>query len=185
MSFLSLASMAAETAADAAHGGESGGLPQFDPTWWPSQLFWLAVTFGFLYWLMSAKFLPAIGGAIEERRNRIADDRDQAATFHKDAEAAEAAYNQALADAKAKAQAIAGKTREETEETVARMQAETDTTVANQIAAAEERINAMKNDAAAKVREAAAETTKTIVEALIDETPTADAIEDALRSARA
>ena len=122
MSFLALATMAAETAADA-HGEAAAGLPQLDPTWWPSQLFWLVVTFGVLYWLMAGKFLPAIGAAIEERRDRIADDLDQAAEFRKQAEDAEKAYEQALADAKAKAQAIAADTRAEVDAEIAKMQA--------------------------------------------------------------
>ena len=108
MSIFAIASTYAGAAAEAAHGeAASAGLPQLDPTWWPSQLFWLAITFGVLYWLMAGKFLPAIGGAIEERRDRIADDLDQASDFKREAEEAEDAYNQSLADAKAKAQAIA------------------------------------------------------------------------------
>ena len=63
-----------------------------------------SITFGVLYWLMAGKFLPAIGGAIEERKDRIADDLDQAGDFKRQAEDAENAYNQALSDAKAKAQ---------------------------------------------------------------------------------
>ena len=84
--------MMSAAAAETAHGGEaaSASLPQLDPTWWPSQLFWLALTFGVLYWLMAGKFLPTLGGAIEERRDRIADDLDQAAEFRRQAEDAEA-----------------------------------------------------------------------------------------------
>ena len=182
MSLLAIASMAAETAADA-HGGSSGGLPQLDPTWWPSQLFWFALTFGGLYWLMAGKFLPAIGAAIEERRNRVADDLDQASEFKTQAEAAEAAYEQALADAKAKAQGIAAETRAEMDTEIARLQAATDADLEKLLAAAEERIATMKADAAVKVREAAADTTKAIVEALIDETPTPDAVSAAIEKA--
>ena len=53
VNLISVAAAAAETASS--HGGEaaSAGLPQLDPTWWPSQSFWLALTFGVLYWLMA------------------------------------------------------------------------------------------------------------------------------------
>ncbi len=175
MSIFTLITSAAETAA--AHGDEaaSAGLPQLDPSSWPSQLFWLTFTFGILYALMHTKFLPAIGGAIEERRDRIADDLDKASEFKREADDAENAYNQALADAKAKAQGIAAETRAEVDKDIAEMQAGTDAALEQQVAAAEARITGMKADAAAKVREAAAETARAIVETLIDEAPTSDA----------
>ncbi len=172
---------AAAAAEEAAHGAaESGGLPQLDMSTWPSQLFWLAVTFGILYWLMAGRFLPAIGGAIEERRDRIADDLDQASDFKRQADEAEDAYNQSLADAKAKAQGIAADTRAEVDAEIAEMQAETDAKLQDKLDAAEARINDMKEEATAKVDEAAANATRAIVERLIDEAPTDDAVARAM-----
>ena len=181
MSVFAFVSAAAAAAGEAAHDAEaSGGLPQLDMSTWPSQLFWLAVTFGVLYWLMAGRFLPAIGGAIEERRDRIADDLDTASEFRGQAEAAEAAYNQALADAKAKAQGIAADTRAEVDAEIAEMQAETDAKLQAHVEAAEARINDMKEEAAAKVGEAASDATRAIVERLIDEAPTDDAVARAM-----
>lgn len=183
MSIFAIVSTYAGAAAEAAHGeASSAGLPQLDPTWWPSQLFWLVITFGFLYWLMAGKFLPAIGGAIEERRDRIADDLDQASEFKREAEEAESAYNQSLADAKAKAQGIAAKTRSEMDEEIANMQADTDATVEKQIATADVRIADMKTAASAKVKDAASDTARAIVEALIDEAPTSAAAAKAVNA---
>ena len=177
MSLLFLTAAAAAAPAGEAAGG---GLPQMDFSTYPSQIFWLAITFGFLYWVFSTMILPRLGGAIEERRDRIADDLDQAAEFRRQAEEAEKAYNDALAAARAKAQSIAAETRAEVEAEIAGMQSEADAKAAADIAAAEDRINAMKTDAAAKVREAAADVAKTIVGTLIDETPTDDAVTAAI-----
>lgn len=137
MSIHAFATMAAAAVADTHGETSSAGLPQLDPTWWPSQLFWLALTFGVLYWLMAGKFLPAIGSGIETRRNRVADDLDHAAEFKKQAENAEAAYGKALFDARAKAQAIAAETRTDVDNEIAALQAKTDASVADQIAKAE------------------------------------------------
>jgi F-type H+-transporting ATPase subunit b len=179
-SFLVAASAAA---APEAHEAASAGLPQLDPSSWPSQLFWLALTFGVLYWLMAGKFLPSLGGAIEERRDRVADDLDQAGEFKRQAQDAETAYNKALADARAKAQGIAADTRGEMDKEIAGLQADTDAALDKQLAAAEARIAKMKTDAAAKVREAAADTTRAVVEALIDEAPTDEAVAKAIAAA--
>lgn len=177
--------MSAVSAAEEAHAeAGSAGLPQLDPTWWPSQLFWLAITFGILYWLMHARFLPALGGAIEERRDRIADDLDQASEFKRQAEDAEEAYKSALADAKAKAQGIAAEKRAEVDKEIADLQAETAAALDKQLAGAEARIADMKRQAAEKVGDAAAETARAVVEALIDEAPTEETAARAVAAVR-
>lgn len=182
MSIFALPLLVAAAFAEAVEA-ETSGLPQLDPSWWPSQLFWLAVTFGVLYWLMSARFLPALGGAIEERRDRIADDLDQASEFRRQAEEAETAYNKALADARAKAQAIAADKRAEVDAEIAKMQGETDAVLEKEFETAEARIAEMTAEASTKVREAASETARAIVEALIDEAPTKDAVDRAMGAA--
>lgn len=178
----SFAAAAAETAGHAEEA-KSGGLPQFDASSFPSQIFWLVIMFGLLYWILSTFVLPKIGGVIEERRDRIADDLDTASEFKRKAEDAEAKYNQDLADAKAKAQSIAAETRDVLDAEIAEMQTEADAKADADIAAAETRIAEMKTQATAKVREAATETTRAVVEILIDERPTEDAIKAAMPSA--
>jgi F-type H+-transporting ATPase subunit b len=166
-----LAAAAAEVS-EAHAEADKGGLPQLDVATWPSQLFWLALIFGLLYWLMSTHFLPRIGRTIEERRDRIADDLDKAAEQKQKAEDAEKAYKQSLADATAKARAIAAETRAKVNAELAAMTTEADKKAADSIAKAEARIAAMKADASRKVKEAAVETSRSVVAALIDETPT-------------
>lgn len=180
---LTLAMLARAAEPAAGEAAAKTGLPQMDVSTFPSQLFWLALTFGFLYWLMSTIVLPRLGGAIEERRDRIADDFDQAAEFRRMAEGAQKAYESDLADAKARARAIAAEKRAELDEELAERQREADAKAAAAIEAAEARIAAMQADKAAKVREAAADTTRAVVEALIDEKPTAEAVDAAIARA--
>ena len=178
--------IAAAAATEVPHGAEeaaSGGLPQFDPSSFPSQLFWLAVTFGFLYWIMSSMVLPRLGGTIEERRDRIADDFDQAAEFKRQAEEAERNYNQSLADAKAKSQAIAAEKRAEIDAEISKMQAEADAKDEVTLKAAEAKLVELKDAATAKIRDAASDTASSIVSALIDETPADDAVSSAVEQA--
>lgn len=180
MKIILFLALAANEVTPAGEDHSSGGLPQLDLSNWPSQLFWLAIFFGALYWLMASYFLPRIGAMIEERRDRIADDLDQAAESKQQAEGAEKAYAKALADATAKAQAIAAETRARLAGEIAEMSAEAEAKADEALAAAEARIAAMKTDASKKVREAAAETARAVVAALIDETPTAEAVAAAM-----
>jgi F-type H+-transporting ATPase subunit b len=89
------------------HGASSsGGMPQLDPSTFAPQLFWLVVTFLALYWVMSKVALPRVGGVIANRATKIASDLDQAAKLKAQAEEVSAAYQKALADARAQATAL-------------------------------------------------------------------------------
>ncbi|MEM9837817.1 MAG: F0F1 ATP synthase subunit B', partial [Pseudomonadota bacterium] len=155
-----LVATGAAIAAEAASGEAEGGLPQSDVSTFASQIFWLLIAFVILYLLVARQFLPRIGGVIEERRQRIADDFDKAAEFKRQAEEAEAAYKQALADARARASRIAQDTRDQIDADIKTMQAETDEKLAGEIAAAETRIAETSAKAAETVRQAARDTTR-------------------------
>jgi F-type H+-transporting ATPase subunit b len=85
--------------ADAAHG--SGGLPQFDPTSFPSQWFWLAVTFAIMYLVFSRRSLPAISSVIENRREHVQNDLETAERLRNEAETVQNAYETGLDSARA------------------------------------------------------------------------------------
>jgi F-type H+-transporting ATPase subunit b len=98
------------TEAGDGHGG--GTFPPFDPASFPSQLLWLAITFGLFYLFLKKVVLPKIGGILEVRRDRIMQDLDQAARMKEEADAAMAAYAQELAEARQKANAIGQEARD-------------------------------------------------------------------------
>ncbi|HEV2265096.1 MAG TPA: F0F1 ATP synthase subunit B' [Stellaceae bacterium] len=79
-------------------------MPQFDVATFPTQLVWLAITFIALYLVMTLVGLPRVGGIIAKRRDRITGDLDKAQRMKAEAEAVIAAYERALAEARAKAQ---------------------------------------------------------------------------------
>ena len=82
-------------------------MPQLNPLDWAPQIIWLVITFGILYVLMKRVALPRIGSVIEARHARIAGDIEAADKLRRETQKAIAAYEQALAEAKAKAHAIA------------------------------------------------------------------------------
>src|SRR5258706_16099216 len=87
------------------------GLPQMNVGTFPSQIFWLVVTFGLLFLVLWRKTLPMIEGAIGQRRGRIEGDLGTAEGFRKEAQAAFAAYEAALAQARARAHQLADENR--------------------------------------------------------------------------
>lgn len=95
------------TATTQAHGGAAehgGAFPPFDSTHFASQLIWLAITFGLLYYLMSRVALPRVANILENRSAKIASDLEAARAAQAQAEAAQVAHEKTLAEAKAKAQ---------------------------------------------------------------------------------
>lgn len=82
------------------------GLPQLDPSTYPSQLFWLVVSFGALYLLMSRVALPAVQQAQDNRRGKIRGDIDAAAAANAEAKLLNAALEKDLADVQSRARGI-------------------------------------------------------------------------------
>ena len=82
-------------------------MPQFDPDTFAPQLIWLAITFIGLYFVMARMALPRIGNAIEHRRDRIANDLDQAQALKEATDRAIASYEERLAEARSRAHSLA------------------------------------------------------------------------------
>jgi len=168
--------------AQAAAEHASSGLPQLDVTTFPSQIFWLAVTCVVLFQLMNKVALPRIASVLEERADAIADDLDRAEEFRRRAAEAEDAYQQALADARAKAQTIAAETRAEIQKDVDAALARADAEIAARAAESETRIREIRDQALAAVDEVATDTAGAIVEALMPEAMDAAAVKAAVQS---
>src|SRR5207237_10376678 len=101
------------TSTQHAPAGEHGAkFPPFDSTYFASQLVWLALTFGALYLLMSRIALPRIGAILEARRGHLSEDLAQADQLGAQSQAVLAAHEQALSDARGRAQSIESQARQ-------------------------------------------------------------------------
>jgi len=168
--------MASETHTETTHtetqvpGGEahaSGGFPPFDGTTFPSQLLWLAITFGLFYYLMSKVALPRIAGILEDREDRIAGDLAEADRLKRETDEAIAAYEQALAEARGKAHGIARTTREKLEADVDAKRHAVENDLQAKLSDAEQRIAGIKAEAMAGVDSIASDAAEAIVTSLI------------------
>jgi len=166
-------------------GGHGGKFPPFESHTFASQVLWLAIVFIALYWLMSRVALPRIGSILEARRAQIAGDLAEAQRLKDQSDAAIAAYEKALAEARARAQALANETREK-EAAAAEVRRKTlEAELNTKIAEAEKSIAVTRSSAMANVRGIAAEAASAIVERLVGVAPAgqevANAVGDALK----
>jgi F-type H+-transporting ATPase subunit b len=161
-------------------GETKAGFPPFDPATFSSQLIWLAITFGALYYVLSRIALPRIGEVIEERRDRIQRDLDEAERLKSETEKALAAYEASLAEARGRAQGIAKENRDRLTADVERKRLEVEAENTRKLEDAERRIAETKARALAQVSEIASETAGSVVERLLGESVGPDEVRRAV-----
>jgi F-type H+-transporting ATPase subunit b len=162
---------------------EGAGFPPFKTETFPSQMFWLAITFVFLFVVLWRIAGPRIAGTLAARRGRITDDLAQAQKSRGNAEAASAAYQTALAGARARAQSLADANRKTVHGEIERERAVADAKAQEDIQKAEARIAASRGQAKAHVVKAAEDATVQIVAHLTGDTVSADEAAAAVRAA--
>lgn len=121
--------------------------PPFDPWHFPSQIFWLVVLFGTLYFVLSRFILPSIGSTLERREGSIASDLDEAARLNDEAINAQKAVEVSIAKAHAKARETADKARAKIDKEIGAETAKVDAEVDKKLAEAETRITSLRADA--------------------------------------
>ena len=174
MAIQTLAAAAAEAAP------ASGGLPQFDFSWWAGEAVWTAVIFGVLLFLFSKVFVPRIGGTIDIREDRISGDIGDARRLKEqaDAQATEAAAEMALARSAAQKLAIDARSKAMADSAAA--EALVEARLAETFAKAEVRIAESRDRTMSNVREIATDTAQAIVTHLTGRAASSDEVKTAL-----
>lgn len=165
--FAAIPAFVGAAAAAATHEQKSGGLPQLNPGDFAPQLVWLALTFVVLYLILAHVALPRIGEVIEERRDRVQRDLDAAERLKAETDAALAAYEQALREARQKASSMAKDVRDKLGAETEKERGRVESQLSAKLAEAEARIAATKSKALSSVNEIAAETASALVSKLL------------------
>lgn len=163
---------------------ETSSFPPFETSTFPSQLLWLAITFGLFYIFLQKVVLPRIGGILEVRRDRIAQDLDQAARMREESDAAVAAYEQELAEARNKANAIANTARDKAKADAEAERRKAEVELEVRLTEAERRIASIKDAAMSDVGVIAEDTAAAIVEEMIGAKVDRKAVSSAVAAAR-
>lgn len=144
-----------------------GAFPPFDPATFPSQLLWLAITFGLFYLFLKRVVVPRVGGIIDVRNDRISQDLDQASKLKGEADAAVAAYEQELAEAKKNANSIGQQAADAAKAEAETARKKIESALDEKLGEAEARISSIKANAMKEVGSIAEDTASAIVEALV------------------
>lgn len=158
-----MATEAHEAAAAATH---AVGMPQLDISTWANQIFWLLVALVVIYFVLSRVALPRIGAVLAERSGTITNDLAAAEELKQKAVAAEKAYNDALAKARAEAAKIVAQAKAEIQADLDIATAKADSEIAAKVVQSEARIGEIRAGALESVTEVANDTALELVSVL-------------------
>ena len=148
-------------------GAESGGMPQLNPEFWISQIFWLTLTFGILYFILSKIILPKISSNLEIRKSEILDNIEAADKQKEDSELKIKEYDNIIQDSKNKAKNYFQQAREKIIKDINIKKEILDKDLSEEIKKAESEIQNLKNKAPEKINKIAIETSKDLAQHLI------------------
>ena len=149
------------------YAAESGGMPQLNPEFWVSQIFWLVLTFGIMYVILSKIILPKISNNLESRKSQILENIEAAEKQRENSETKLKEYDEFILKSKAEANIIFKEAREKAIKDIAAKKEILDKQIDNEIAKAEEEIQSLRKSAPDKINKIAIETSSELIQKLI------------------
>ena len=150
-----------------AQSSEGGGMPQLNPEFWISQIFWLILTFGILVIVLSKFILPNISKNIESRKSEILENIETAEKQRKESEIKIKEYDKIILNSKNEAKNHYNEIRKKALDEIAKKQKNLENQINSEIKNAEKEINELKSKAPEKINKIAIETSTELVKYLI------------------
>jgi F-type H+-transporting ATPase subunit b len=150
-----------------AFAAESGGMPQLNPEFWISQIFWLSLTFGILYLVLSKLILPKISANLESRKSQILENIEAAEKQREDSETKLKEYEDIVSKSKHEAKTIFNQAREKVLKDINAKKQVLDQQIDEEISKAEEEIKTLSNSAPDKINKIAIETSSELIKKLL------------------
>ena len=148
-------------------GAESGGMHQLNPEFWISQIFWLTLTFGILYIVLSKMILPKISSNLESRKSLIQENIEAAEKQRADSEKKLKEYEEIISKSKLEAKNIFNETKEKILKDINGKRESLDKQLDEEIKKIEQEINILKKNAPEKINKIAIETSSELLKKLI------------------
>ena len=150
-----------------AFAAESGGMPQLNPEFWISQIFWLTLTFGILYIVLSKLILPKISDNLESRKSQILENIEAAEKQRQNSEEKLKEYEEIVSKSKMEAKNIFNQAREKALKDISAKKDVLDKQIDDEIGKAEQEIKELQSGAAEKINKIAIETSSELIQKLI------------------
>tara|TARA_Y100001958_G_C20987900_1_gene376527 strand:- start:47 stop:622 length:576 start_codon:yes stop_codon:yes gene_type:complete len=146
---------------------ESGGMPQLDPEFWFSQIFWLTITFGFLYLVLSKLVLPKISDNLETRKSQILDNLELAEKQRNGSEAKLKEFDNIILKTKIDAKNIFNESRKKLLDDINKKREKLEEEIDKEVKIVEAEIKELKKKSPEKINKIAIETSADLINQLI------------------
>ena len=146
---------------------ESGGMPQLNPEFWVSQIFWLTLTFGILYIILSKLILPKISANLELRRSQISDNIEAAEKQREESEIKLKEFDEIISKSKIEAKNIIMEARDKALKDINSKKKILEEQIDEEIKKVESEILELRKNAPSKINKIAIETSAELIERLI------------------
>tara|TARA_B100000287_G_scaffold308143_1_gene291300 strand:+ start:208 stop:798 length:591 start_codon:yes stop_codon:yes gene_type:complete len=146
---------------------ESSGMPQLNPKFWFSQIFWLILTFGILFIVLSKLILPKISKNLEVRKFQILENIETAEKQREESENKIKEYEKIIHDSKNEAKNYFNKAREKVLKDIDNKREVLENNINEEIVKVEKEISELKNKSAETINKIAIEISSDIVKQLI------------------
>ena len=150
-----------------AYGAESGGMPQLDPKFWISQIFWLTISFGFLFIFLSKFVLPRISENLENRKSQILENIEIAEKHREESEAKIKEYEKIIEDSRLKAKGIINDAKIKIKSEINLKKDALENEINAEIVLAEKEIEDLKKRSPDKIQKIAIDISKDLLKQLI------------------
>ena len=146
---------------------ESGGMQQLDPEYWLSQIFWLTVTFGFLFIILSKFVLPNISSNLENRKTQILNNIDIAEKQRDESENNIAEYEKIILKTRGDAKNLINEAKVKVIEEINKKKNLLDSEINKEISDTENEIIKLKKNSPEKISQIAVDTSLDLIKQLI------------------
>ena len=146
---------------------ESGGMPQLNPEFWVSQIFWLLITFGILYLVLSKLILPKISKNLESRKSQISENIEAAEKHRKNSDSKLKEYDDIILKSKLEANNIFKEAREKVIKDINSKKENLDKQIDEEIKKTEQELEVFKKSSPEKINKIAIETSTELLKKLI------------------
>ena len=146
---------------------ESGGMPQLDPEFWFTQIFWLIITFGILFLVLSKLILPKISDNLETRKSQVLDNLELAEKQRNDSEAKLKEFENIILKSKTEAKNLFNESRKKLLEDINKKREKLEEELDKEIKIVESEIEELKIKSPDKINKIAIETSSDLINQLI------------------
>ena len=147
--------------------GAEEGMPQLNPEFWASQIFWLILIFSSLYIVIWKIFLPKIADSIENRKSKINNDLNETQKLKENAEKKLNDYNKIIEEAKKESKRIFEDSKKKLDSDIENKKQKFNEEIEKELLSVEKEIKSLKKSSISNINKIAVEISSEMIKQIV------------------